>query len=167
MAVSRVIGKQVGGSFPGTISRSGDQLVQVKLANGEIGFGRAVVLDSGKYIEWFEDEATIHGIAVRKVGQPNVYVNQDDYNKYLDGEECDALTRGFVTVKLVDTTNFAINTSVNIVTSAGDSGFAVGDFVTSSTAMGSGSKSAISGWLYSAGVSDDGIAEIHILTTAI
>lgn len=167
MAVSRVIGKQVGGSFPGTPSRSGDQLIQVKLASGEIEFGTPVSQTENEYEPFDGDETTLAGIAVRKVGQPNVYVGQADYNKYLDGEDCDALTRGFITVKIADKTSLVIGLPVSIVTVAGDSGFEVNDFVTSSTPMGTGSSVEITGWVYSTPAGDDDIVEVHILTSAI
>lgn len=97
----KVIGIQLNGGYPGTISRTADSVVQNRIAAGTLAFGQAAVLTSANKFGPVSSDTTaagIAGIAVREVIQANTYNPQSNPN-YVANVPCDVLVRGQCTVK--------------------------------------------------------------------
>ena len=97
----RTIGISLNAGWEGTQSRTADAIIQARVSDGEIKFGKAVKLTSDnkwKAVATGDTAASVAGIAVRNVVQANTYDPQSNPD-YMDGTICDVLTRGNVIVK--------------------------------------------------------------------
>lgn len=131
MAFSKVIGKALQGAYPGSVSRSGDQLIQARTAAEIIKFGAPLKFDSAnnqyKNIEAGDGASDIIGFAVRAIKQALTYQTQAD--EYPANSDIDALTRGFIAVKVASGSP-ALGGKVYVINSVGTSGLAIGDIIT-------------------------------------
>ena len=129
--VSKVIGKKLGGSFPGTITRGGHQLVQARTTAEITKFGLPAVLDAAnnqwRPFDTADAESDIVGFFTRQVRQANDFANQDK-NENPAGYDVDILSQGFVAVEVTAGTP-AVGGQVYVVKTVGDSGLAIGDVV--------------------------------------
>lgn len=168
--VSRVIGKALGGAYPGAITRSGDQLVQARTIAEIIKFGAPVKFDATNN-QWLnvdagDAETVVVGIAVRAVKQALEYADQSAA-QYPANSDCDVLTRGFIAVEIASGTP-AVNGQVYVVVTVGDSGLEVGDFVTTAVVGTTGAAVAVANMKYtSTKNSVTNTAEVHVLTSRI
>lgn len=97
----RTIGISMNAGWEGTQSRTADAIIQARIADGTIKFGKAVKLTSGnkwKAVGTGDQGTDVAGIAVRNVVQANQFDPQSNPD-YTDGTVCDVLTRGNITVK--------------------------------------------------------------------
>ena len=97
----RVIGTSMNAGYEGTQSRQADAIIQNRIADGNIAFGKAVVLTNAnkwKLVDANTNAADVAGVAVREVIQANQFDPQANPD-YLNGTPCDVMTRGNVTVK--------------------------------------------------------------------
>lgn len=97
----KVIGISLNIGWPGTQSRQADAIIQNRVADGAIAFGKAVKLTSDnkwKQIAAGDTAADVAGIAVREVVQANVY-NPQSNPDYLDKTPADVMVRGNCIVK--------------------------------------------------------------------
>ena len=131
MTFSKVIGKALQGSFPGTPSRSGDQLIQARTAAEIIKFGDPLKFDAAnnqwKNIEAGDSASDIVGFAVRAIKQALTYQTQAD--EYPANSDVDALTRGFIAVTVAAGTP-TLGGQVYVINAVGTSGLAIGDIIT-------------------------------------
>lgn len=170
MPVSKVIGKTLQGAFPGTITRSGDQLVQARTIAEVIKFGAPVKFDATNN-QWLnvdagDAETVVMGVAVRSIKQSLSFADQDS-NEYPANSDADVITRGYVAVTIAAGTPALFGT-VYVVVTVGDSGLAVGDFVTTAVVGTTGAAVAVANMKYTTlKDSVSGTAEVHILTTRI
>jgi len=133
MSISKTIGKALQGSFPGSITRSGDQLVQARTIAEIIKFGAPVKFDAtnNQWLNIDESDAgtVVMGVAVRAVKQALAFADQDT-NEYPANSDADVITRGFVAVTVANGSP-ALGGQVYVMNKANGSGLEVGDFVTS------------------------------------
>ena len=123
----KVIGKIMNYGFPGTVSRSGDAVIEVYAAGADIQFGQPVVLDAaGKVIPFgaANTAADFIGVACRTVKQA-----ADDTGEawYQEGDAVDVLVRGSASVACATGTP-AMKGAVNVYTVAVEASAEVGDF---------------------------------------
>lgn len=163
----KVIGTALNNGYPGTISRSGDEVSKsrpVKTGTANIYFGDPVILNTDGTIERFGatgTDAKFAGIAMRKVKSALTYVDQAAY--YAALELADILQRGSVTVKVTEGTP-AIGGKVYVCTVAGTTA-AVGDILATATPAGVGATAVeITNVLFNSTKDTNGVAEIAILT---
>lgn len=129
MVLTEAIGKVVLAAFAGDITTMGDSLRIARVSDGEVPFGNAVVLDTGKYrvVEAADAETAIVGFAVRTVKQATNFADQNVL-AYPDGDDMDALVRGWISVNVVSGSP-AVDGAISIITVPGTTGFAIGDVV--------------------------------------
>ena len=97
----KTIGITMNAGYAGTQSRQADAIIQNRIADGTIKFGQAVKLTSAnkwKLVGSGDQASDVAGIAVREVVQANTF-NPQSNPDYLDGQPCDVMVRGNVTVK--------------------------------------------------------------------
>lgn len=130
MAFRKTIGKRLQGSFAGTITRGGDQLTQARTIAEDIKFGAPIKLDAAKNqwknFEASDAETVIMGIAVRSIKQAATLVGDQELTPA--NSDMDALTRGFIAVKVANGSP-AINGTPYVITRIGSTGLLIGDFV--------------------------------------
>lgn len=171
MAVSKVIGKRLGGSFPGAITRTGDQLVQARTIAEIIKFGAPVKFDAVNN-QWqnFENgdaETDIVGFAVRAVKQALQFADQST-DQYPANSDADVLTRGFIAVEVKAGTP-APGGQVFVVETVGDSGLEIGDVVATSS-IGTGVTVALPTAYAQFTTPKDAVnntAEVHVLVSRV
>ena len=168
MAFSKTIGKRLQGSFPGTITRGGDQLVQARTIAEDINFGAPIKLDAAnnqwKNFEAADAETDILGIAVRSVKQGATLVG--DQTLTPANSDMDTLTRGFISVEVVAGTP-VVGGAVYVVKTVGDSGLAVGDFSATSS-IGTGVTVTVANMLFTSPKNSvNNTAEVHVLAARI
>lgn len=99
----RAIGIQLNLGYPGTVSRNVDTIITprvVKKGTAQILFGDPVILNDDNTYSRFNENSKVEqfaGIAVREVKQTIDYYSST--GSYTEGEQCDALNRGSITVK--------------------------------------------------------------------
>lgn len=97
----KVIGTSLNIGWPGTQSRQADAIIQNRVADGAISFGKAVKLTADnkwKQIVAGDDATAVAGIAVREVVQANTY-NPQSNPDYQDKTPADVMVRGNCIVK--------------------------------------------------------------------
>lgn len=97
----KVIGIALNNGYEGTVSRTADSIIQNRIADGDINFGMAVILNSDNTWSLVGTGNTadqVAGVSVREVVQANTYNPQSNAG-YLNGDPTDVLVRGNCTVK--------------------------------------------------------------------
>lgn len=95
----KVIGKSLNFGYPGQIARTGDEVSRTfPVKEGPINFGQAVQLNADGLLVPFAGEFA--GVAMRRVKSALAYTGQN-LGQYIQGDACDILERGSITVKVV------------------------------------------------------------------
>lgn len=95
----KVIGKSLNFGYPGQIARTGDEVSRTfPVKEGPINFGQAVQLNTDGLLVPFAGEFA--GVAMRRVKSALAYTGQN-LGQYIQGDACDILERGSITVKVV------------------------------------------------------------------
>ena len=95
----KVIGKSLNYGYPGQIARTGDEVSRTfPVKSGPINFGQAVQLNADGLAIPFAGEFA--GVAMRRVKSALSYMGQN-LGQYIEGDACDVLERGSITVKVV------------------------------------------------------------------
>lgn len=95
----KVIGKSLNFGYPGQIARTGDEVSRTfPVKEGPINFGQAVQLNADGLLVPFAGEFA--GVAMRRVKSALAYTGQN-LGQYVQGDACDILERGSITVKVV------------------------------------------------------------------
>jgi hypothetical protein len=150
--------------YPGSFSRSPDNLTRNQVAKGDIPFGAPLILNADNTFSVFDPAKTAAdfvGVAVREVKQQTGYFSTDVL--YKDGQPADCLTRGSCTVKVTSGTPSANSpVFIRIAENAAFPGSAVGDFV--AEADGANTLELTNTVFQSGKIDGNGVAEITVLT---
>ena len=152
----KVIGKSLNYGYPGQIARTGDEVSRTfPVKSGTINFGQAVQLNSDGLVIPFAGEFA--GVAMRRVKSALSYIGQN-LGQYIEGDACDVLERGSITVKVVAGTAKPGGKVYVYKTAA--AGKAVGDFAAAADAT---NTTELTDVKFVTTADANGVAEIVIL----
>jgi hypothetical protein len=96
----KVLGIAMNNGYAGTVSRTADAIIQSRIAESDLSFGKAVILTADNTWDVVAADtvaAGIAGIVVREVVQANTFDPQSNPN-FPANTPCDVLVRGNVAV---------------------------------------------------------------------
>jgi len=160
----KTIGMTMNLGFPGSHSRSPDDIHQNRPASGVIPFGAPLILNNDGTFSQFGAANTADdfvGVALRVVKQQTDYYSNDVV--YNDKDPCDGKMRGSVAVKITGGTPYAGSpVFIRIAENVASPDSAIGDFVAS--ADGTNTIQLNNAVFHSGKVDSNGVSEITVLT---